>query len=70
MFMPWIEAEFEMAERTARNFMNVAERYASKSATVADLAPTALYELAAPSTPEEVVNVKRGRGGRGKTPTG
>lgn len=43
-----------MAERTARRFMEVATAYASKSATVADLTPTALYELAAPSTPQPI----------------
>lgn len=53
-FLPWIEAEFGMAERTARNFMSVSERYGSKSAMVADLPVSALYELAAPSTPEPV----------------
>lgn len=53
-FLPWIEAEFGMAERTARRFMDVARVYAGKSATVADLDPTALYELAAPKTPLEV----------------
>jgi len=45
-FLPWIEAEFGMSERSARNFMAVAERYAGKSAIVADLNPTALYALA------------------------
>lgn len=45
-FLPWIEAEFGMSERSARNFMNVGERFAGKSATVADLPPTALYALA------------------------
>lgn len=51
-FLPWIEAEFGMAERTARNFMSVADKF--KSATVADLPPTVLYALAAASMPEEV----------------
>lgn len=53
MFLPWIEAEFGMTDRTARNFMNVAEVYA-KSETVSDLSAKALYELAAPSTPQYV----------------
>jgi len=34
--------------------MRVAERYASKSEMISDLSATALYELAVPSTPEEV----------------
>lgn len=54
MFLPWIEAEFEMSENTARRFMDVARVYGSKSSTVADLTPSALYELAAPSTPQPV----------------
>jgi hypothetical protein len=53
-FLTWLELEFEMSERSAQNFMRVAEQYAGKSATVADLSPKALYELAAPSTPLEV----------------
>lgn len=54
MFLPWIEAEFAMAERTARNFMRVAEVYGGKSASLADLGKEALYELAAPSTPQPI----------------
>lgn len=53
MFLPWIEAEFEMSE-TANNMMRVATVYGDKSQTVWDLNATALYELAAPSTPESV----------------
>ena len=51
-FSDWLEAEFEWKERTARNFMRVAEVF--KSANFADLsiAASALYLLAAPSTPE------------------
>lgn len=51
-FGGWLEAEFDWKERTARNFMTVAEQF--KSANFADLqiAPSALYLLAAPSTPE------------------
>lgn len=53
-FLPWIEAEFGMADRTARRFMQVAEVYGGKSDIMANLPPTALYELAAPSMPEPV----------------
>jgi hypothetical protein len=51
-FLPWLDAEFGWSERQARNFMQVAETF--KSANFADLqiAPSALYALAAPSTPE------------------
>jgi hypothetical protein len=54
MFLPWVSAEFDMSERAARRFMEVASAYGSKSATVADLTVKALYELSAPSTPLEV----------------
>src|ERR1051326_261900 len=53
----WLDAEFGWAERTARNFMVVAERFGAKSAIIADLPidPTAAYLLAAPSVPEQAV---------------
>lgn len=53
-FIPWIESEFGMSERSARRIMSVADRFAGKTASLADLKPEALYELAAPSTPPEV----------------
>jgi hypothetical protein len=53
-FEPWIIAEFGWSLRTARNYMQASETFAGKSATVADLTPSALYALAAPSTPEPV----------------
>jgi hypothetical protein len=54
MFLSWIDAEFGMHERTAQRFMGVAETFKGKYDTVSHLPPAALYELAAPSTPEEV----------------
>ncbi len=49
-FGQWLDSEFEWRERTARNFMQVAEKF--KSVNFADLnfAPSALYLLVAPST--------------------
>lgn len=54
-FGPWLRAEFGWTERTARNFMIVAERFGPKSEMISDLRidPTAAYLLAAPSAPEE-----------------
>lgn len=54
-FLAWLRAEFSWRERTARNFMSVAEHF-GKSAKFADLTiqPSAAYLLAAPSTPDEV----------------
>lgn len=54
MFLPWIEAEFGMTDRTARRFMDVASSFSVKVDIVSDLPATALYELAAPSTPQSV----------------
>jgi hypothetical protein len=53
-FGSWLETEFDWDERTARRFMSVAENLKTKSDTVSEinLAPSALYILAAPSTPE------------------
>lgn len=52
-FLPWLKAEFGWSERSAQNFMNVAEQF--KSAKIADLPiqPGAAYFLAAPSVPDE-----------------
>jgi hypothetical protein len=52
-FLPWLKAEFGWSERTAQNFMSVAEQF--KSAKIADLPiqPSAAYLLAAPSVPDE-----------------
>jgi hypothetical protein len=55
-FGPWLKHEFEMSERSAQNFMNVARRFGDKSEMVADLKPGILYLLAAPSTPQTVID--------------
>jgi Protein of unknown function (DUF3102) len=55
-YLPWLEAEFGWGERTAQRFVAVHECF-GKSDTVADLEQidvSALYLLAAPSTPEPV----------------
>jgi hypothetical protein len=54
-FGPWLRAEFAWTERTAQNFINVAERFGPKSEIISDLMidPTAAYLLAAPSAPDE-----------------
>jgi hypothetical protein len=54
-FGPWLRAEFGWTERTARNFMAVAEAFGPKTEIISDLqiAPTAAYLLAAPSAPDE-----------------
>jgi hypothetical protein len=54
-FGRWLRAEFGWGERTARNFMAVAERFGPKTAIIAEMRidPTAAYLLAAPSAPDE-----------------
>ncbi|GAB1541391.1 hypothetical protein NUACC21_40620 [Scytonema sp. NUACC21] len=54
-FETWLKAEFGWSRRTAYNFINVYEAF-SECANLAqvDIATTALYLLAAPSTPQEV----------------
>lgn len=54
-FGPWLEREFRLSERTAQRFIAVAARFGAKPDTVAGLEPTTLYELAASSTPDDVV---------------
>jgi hypothetical protein len=65
-FGPWLRAEFGWTERTAQNFMAVAERF-GKTEMISDLKiePTAAYLLAAPSTPDEArqVAVERAEAG-------
>jgi hypothetical protein len=50
-----LQAEFTMSKRQARNFMQTAERFGSKSAIIADLPVTVIYELAAPSPSGAVI---------------
>lgn len=54
-FLPWLKAEFAMSENAALKFMQVAERFGSKSINFMNLSASVLYELAAPSTKDEVV---------------
>ena len=55
-FGDWLEAEFGWNKRTAQRFMVVAEQFGDKCDKLSqiELAPSALYILAAPSTPSAV----------------
>ncbi len=44
-FLAWIDAEFEMTDRSARSFMRIADLYGAKSEMISDLPPTVLYAL-------------------------
>lgn len=66
-FLEWLEAEFAWSDRTARNFMRVAEVF--KMETISDLqfAPSALYILAASSIPERAREEAVDRALKGET---
>lgn len=68
-FLPWIASEFEMSEPTAKNFMAVARRFGDKTLIISDFNPTVLYQLAAPSTPDEVVEQVIEKAASGETVT-
>lgn len=53
-FLTWLEAEFEWSESAATKFMQVGRQFKAVKFTSLDVAPSALYILAAPSTPEIV----------------
>jgi Protein of unknown function (DUF3102) len=57
LFQRWLKAEFDMSESAATKFMQVAARFGdeTKSVKITDLPATILYSLAAPSTPDEIV---------------
>jgi hypothetical protein len=54
-FTPWAVAELGMTARTAQRYMQAAAFLDGKPDTVSLLPPTLIYDLAAPSTPAEVV---------------
>lgn len=56
-FLPWIAAEFEMSRQTADNFESVYARFGKdKVLNFSIFKPSVLYALAAPSTPETVID--------------
>jgi Protein of unknown function (DUF3102) len=50
----WLRDQFDWDERTARRFMSVGEAFKTDNLSDLDIAPSALYLLAAPSTPEDI----------------
>ena len=54
-FEAWLKAEFNWSRRTAYNFINVYETFGERANLAQlDIASSALYLLAAPSTPDEL----------------
>ena len=52
-FKHWLDAEFpEWSQRTAYHFIKVWEQYGSAEFSIDKIAPSGLYLLAAPSTPD------------------
>ncbi len=56
-FSPWLKAEFGWSERTAQNFISVAERFKSAKFAELPIQPSAAYLLAAPAVPDEARQV-------------
>ena len=57
-FLPWVKAEFDMSQPLAYNFMQAHERFGAETYNnyKFTFSPTVLYALAAPSTPETVID--------------
>ena len=68
-YLNWLYSEFKWSNATASRFMNVAAKFKSISLQDLDILPTALYELAAPSAPEEATFEAIERAKRGETIT-
>jgi hypothetical protein len=64
---PWLEREFGWTDQSARNYMNVADLAKSKTVLDFDMPIRALYRLAAPSTPAEVIDAVADGSARGET---
>lgn len=67
----WLQAEFQWNRRTALHYMNVARRFRPRMEIISQLKfrPTAAYLLAAPSTPDAVLDTAIERAGNGETIT-
>ena len=68
-FLPWLKAEFGWSERTAQNFMSVAERFKSAKFAELPIQPSAAYLLAAPAVPDEARQVAIEKAEAGETIT-
>jgi hypothetical protein len=58
-FNDWLSAELGWSERTAYNFMAVWQKFNAANFALENVATSALYLLAAPSTPAEAVEVAK-----------
>ena len=46
MYLPWLQSEFGMSQKTANNFVHVAERFKDKLVKFTNLSSSVLYLLA------------------------
>ncbi|NJO97109.1 MAG: DUF3102 domain-containing protein [Pleurocapsa sp. CRU_1_2] len=53
-FLNWLKKEFDWSELTAQRFMQVARQFKSTNLLDLEIAPSALYILSAPSTPDSM----------------
>jgi len=59
-FIKWVEAEFDMSLRTAQHYISAWE-LSRENAIFAHLPATAMYQLAAPSTPKSLEQFRLSR---------
>ncbi|MBF0188589.1 MAG: DUF3102 domain-containing protein [Magnetococcales bacterium] len=65
-FTHWLQTEFDMAVRTAQRFISVSAKFGQKRHNVV-FRPTVLYELAASTTPQSVIDYAEEKADAGKT---
>lgn len=68
-FGRWLEVEFDWSDFTARQFMNAAKAFKSENFSDLNIATSALYRLASPSTPESARQEALKRAFQGETIT-
>jgi hypothetical protein len=69
-WLPWLKREFGWTEQSALNFMRAYELAKSKNFLDLNLPVSAIYQLAAPSTPPEAVEAVVARAKAGEKVTG
>lgn len=65
-FGDWLLGEFDWSQQHARRFMSVAQAFDAQSEQIERFAPSALYLLASPSTPDDVRAEALVRAGEGE----
>ena len=68
-FRIWLKSEFDWSVSAANKFMHVSQRFCLDDLEEVEISPSALYVLAAPSTPQEVRNQALIKAKQGQTIT-